>query len=129
MNTENEHLDTLRDIKKMMERSSRFISLSGLSGIAAGCCALVGAFFAYRQIHNASYYNTIRAMDIADSNISDTMATLFKHPLFITAIITLIAAICSAALFTWLRTKKSNIPILGTAGKRLMINVAVPLAV
>ncbi|MDR0792264.1 MAG: hypothetical protein LBE82_03065, partial [Chitinophagaceae bacterium] len=39
------------------------------------------------------------------------------------------AAICSAALFTWLRTKKSNIPILGTAGKRLMINVAVPLAV
>jgi hypothetical protein len=29
-----------------MERSSRFISLSGLSGIAAGLCALAGAYFA-----------------------------------------------------------------------------------
>jgi hypothetical protein len=36
----------LRDIKQMMERSSRFISLSGLSGISAGICALIGVFFA-----------------------------------------------------------------------------------
>jgi len=29
-------LETLQDIKRMMERSSRFISLSGLSGVSAG---------------------------------------------------------------------------------------------
>lgn len=51
MNTQNQHLDTLQDIKKMMERSSRFISLSGISGIAAGCCALVGAAFAKSVLH------------------------------------------------------------------------------
>jgi len=34
----------LNDIKQMMERSSRFISLSGLSGISAGICALIGAW-------------------------------------------------------------------------------------
>ena len=37
---------TLQDIKQLMERSSRFISLSGLSGIAAGVCALGGAWIA-----------------------------------------------------------------------------------
>ena len=36
----------LKDIKQIMERSSRFISLSGLSGIAAGTCALVGTWLA-----------------------------------------------------------------------------------
>ena len=35
MSESSPHLDTLKDIKQMMERSSRFISLSGLSGIAA----------------------------------------------------------------------------------------------
>jgi len=47
-------LETLQDIKRMMERSSRFISLSGWSGIAAGICALLGAGFAYQRIHH--YY-------------------------------------------------------------------------
>src|SRR3954451_5288894 len=47
-----QHLDTLKDIKRMMERSSRFISLSGLSGIAAGLCALVGAWLANNVISN-----------------------------------------------------------------------------
>jgi predicted lysophospholipase L1 biosynthesis ABC-type transport system permease subunit len=46
MNTPQQSLEDLQHIKKMMERSSRFISLSGLSGIAAGICALVGAWFA-----------------------------------------------------------------------------------
>lgn len=43
MNDQQRSLETIQDIKNMMERSSRFISLSGWSGIAAGGCALVGA--------------------------------------------------------------------------------------
>jgi len=49
-------LDTLQDIKRMMERSSRFISLSGLSGIAAGICALAGAWFANKEF--GPYYRS-----------------------------------------------------------------------
>ena len=51
---QNQHLDALQDIRRMMQRSSRFISLSGLSGIAAGIWALIGAYFAYDWIHE--YY-------------------------------------------------------------------------
>ena len=41
-----QHTDSLQDVKDirlLMERSSRFISLSGLSGVAAGVFALIGA--------------------------------------------------------------------------------------
>ena len=41
------HLNTLSEIRSLMERSSRFISLSGLSGVVAGTIALLGAIVAY----------------------------------------------------------------------------------
>ena len=42
--TPREDLQTIREI---MERSSKFLSLSGLSGIFAGVCALTGAAIAW----------------------------------------------------------------------------------
>lgn len=53
----NESLETLQDIRRMMERSSRFISLSGLSGVSAGICALIGAYIAHGWI--IGYYGGI----------------------------------------------------------------------
>ena len=50
MSEQQQSLETLQDIKRMMERSSRFISLSGLSGISAGICALIGAWLAYPYV-------------------------------------------------------------------------------
>ena len=46
MNKQQQTINDLQHIKQMMERSSRFISLSGLSGISAGLCALAGAWVA-----------------------------------------------------------------------------------
>jgi len=43
----NQHLETLSEIRSLMERSSRFISLSGLSGVVAGMAALLGAALVY----------------------------------------------------------------------------------
>jgi len=41
-----DYLKDISDIKNLMNRSSRFISLSGLSGILAGVYALIGAYLA-----------------------------------------------------------------------------------
>ena len=41
----------LASIRNLMERSSKFISLSGLSGVMAGIYALVGGYFAYRLVY------------------------------------------------------------------------------
>ena len=50
MEDKNQHLEALVDIRNMMERSSKFLSLSGLSGIFAGISALIGAFIAYSYL-------------------------------------------------------------------------------
>ena len=39
--------EDLQTIREIMERSSKFLSLSGLSGIFAGVCALIGAAIAW----------------------------------------------------------------------------------
>lgn len=129
MDDQNHHLDTLQDIKKMMERSSRFISLSGLSGIAAGACALVGAWFAYGVIEKSRYpVASIRTMargSEEDISIGDWMG----NSLVQIAALTFIAALILAFIFTYLRSKKTNTPIWGSQARRLMINVMIPMVV
>ena len=44
------HQEDLSHIRSMMERSSRFISLSGLSGVFAGLSALIGGLYAYEML-------------------------------------------------------------------------------
>lgn len=54
----NEHLDNLREIRNLMERSSKFLSLSGLSGVFAGLVALIGAGRVYfKKVELTSSYN------------------------------------------------------------------------
>ena len=49
------------------------------------------------------------------------------NQLFLVAIFTFIAALILAYFFTWLRSKKTGTPIWGSASKRLLINVAIPM--
>lgn len=131
MNTQDQHLNALKDIKQMMERSSRFISLSGLSGIAAGICALVGAWFANNIIHS-NYATTSSLRNMNDEFYSHqevSVKTYMGNSLFQIAIATLIAAFIFSFLFTYLRSKKTNTPIWGKSSKRLLVNVLIPMIV
>ena len=95
---QNEQLaSTLQEIKHMMERSSRFISLSGLSGIAAGACALAGAWFASQKI------NCWVKGDCQLSRIIDSGGRQLMNELFWIATLTFVAAFALAFLFTFLR--------------------------
>ncbi len=128
MNLNNEHQQDILQIKQMMERSSRFISLSGLSGIAAGTCALIGAYFAHHTL--ATGKDTL--VDLDDTIYSSTnghflLSSLLDNKLIIIAIITFLGALLSSILFTWLRSKKTNVPLWGSTSKRLMVNVFIPL--
>jgi hypothetical protein len=124
-------LDTLKDIRSIMDRSSRFISLSGLSGVAAGTCALVGAWFANRTISDtplrgmtrSAYYR--RGIAIDEMGYTDTLG----GQLMLIALVTFTAALVSAFFFTWLRSRKTGIPLFGAVSKRVTVAVAVPLMV
>ena len=112
-------LETLHDIKRMMERSSRFISLSGWSGIAAGICALTGAAFARHRI--IQYYRS-EYLKIPDA------ITKLKYDLILIAILTFVAAFILAGFFTFLKSRKEGVAIWGATARRLMWNTFLPLA-
>jgi hypothetical protein len=113
-------LDTLQDIKRMMERSSRFISLSGLSGIAAGICALIGAWFAKLKLDE--YYIVFNTGGYTDSSFHQ-----LKIDLFLIAMIVLAAALLAAFYFTWRKARHNKLPIWDLTAKRLTINMLIPL--
>ncbi|MBX9449393.1 MAG: hypothetical protein KL787_06615 [Taibaiella sp.] len=106
---QNSSINTLQDIRDMMERSSRFISLSGWSGISAGICALIGGGWAYRVMHpSANDLGTgdQYGMDAIDG-ISDLGDLIFSR-LFLIAVLTLAAALCCALFFTWRNGRKKG---------------------
>src|ERR1700754_5213261 len=110
MNEQNS-LEAIQDIKKMMERSSRFISLSGLSGVSAGICALIGAWVAHPYVFGQKNlmmsWHKREGWDMSASDIT----VLLNSYLFWIALITLIAACSSAFIFTWLKSRKQHIPM------------------
>lgn len=132
MSNQNQPIETLQDIKAMMDRSSRFVSLSGLSGVAAGICALIGAWLAAGIIDNSGVitYRTENANDIEYNGFGISILKSFMgQKLFLIAIITFIAAFLVAFLFTYLQSRKKGIPVWGLSAKRLMWNVLLPMLV
>ncbi len=116
-------LQAIQDIRKIMERSTRFISLSGLSGIAAGCCALAGAWIAWGKINCWQYGNC------SFGRISKDDSRGLITDLFLVALGTFIAAFATSFLFTYMRSRKSGMPIWGATTLRLFWNMAIPLTV
>ncbi len=122
------HLDDLHDIKEMMEKSSRFISLSGWSGIAAGTCALVGAFFGHNALKN-EYYSVSTSSQNDYNYFPFFLKQLLYDNLFHIALITFIAAFISALIFTYIRSRKNNTPVWSPTSRRLLLNVGIPMIV
>ncbi|TZF92577.1 hypothetical protein FW781_21310 [Chryseobacterium panacisoli] len=118
MEAKNYHED-LSHIRSMMERSSRFISLSGLSGVVAGLTAIIGAIYVYFvfQREGISYFD-------GDTNI---LGPALVKELVLIGIIILIVAILSGYIFTANKSKKKGLKIWDATTKRLLITFAVPL--
>jgi hypothetical protein len=115
------HQEDLSHIRSMMERSSMFISLSGLSGVFAGISAIVGAGFALNILDN----NGINYFD--DNQIVLDQNIIFQ--LLGIAVLVLISAISFGIFFTVRKSMKNNLPIWTTATKNMLLNLAIPLLV
>ncbi|MGC4042096.1 MAG: hypothetical protein QM710_15235 [Flavobacterium sp.] len=116
---ENEkYLKDISEIRNIMDKSSRFISLSGLSGILAGIYALVGAWLAYITIYT-------------DARLGDDYSVIVTQPminrLFIIAFTVLIASVITGIVMSKRKAKKSSESIWNASSKRLVINFLIPL--
>lgn len=109
------YLDDLQEIRSIMDRSSRFISLSGISGIAAGVVALAGAFFAYQKVYSVQNLTT-------GSSVGESSMTLV-----VIALGTLVTALLAALYFTRQKARKNRQGLWDAQAKRMVINLFIPL--
>lgn len=113
--------ETLEEIKHLMERSSRFISLSGLSGVFAGLYALIGAFFAYKYLNLSGFGY------LAGTAFLNTRKAGIYPVLFADATIVLVLAIGTGIFLTTRKAKKDGNSLLDNTARKLIINLAIPL--
>lgn len=105
-----ESLKTLREIHSIMDRSARFISLSGWSGVWAGCVALVGAYIA------------------RDWVVKQQHAFYSDGQFVLLALGVLIVAIIGGYYFTARKAKQNGQTVWNTASRQMLTNMAIPLA-
>ena len=113
------HQEDLVHIRSMMERSSRFISLSGLSGVFAGLSALLGGVSVYQlfKVNGIEYFEDNHQL----------YSTSLITELILTAFVILFFALAFGIFFTVRKSKKLNLPIWTSATKNMLFNLAIPL--
>ncbi|MEZ4987513.1 MAG: hypothetical protein R2795_21115 [Saprospiraceae bacterium] len=120
-------LEQLRDIRRMMERTSKFIGLSGLSGIGAGVFALVGALFAYLYMAVAgggSYGDALQYWPAGGHPWGWSPLEFFV----LDAVFVLAGALSSGVYFTTRRARRKGQAIWDALTRRLLVNLGIPLA-
>lgn len=109
----------LSSIRNLMERSSKFISLSGLSGIMAGIYALIGAFIGYKIV-----YNDHGGLQYRSSYISEP-EVLWQLTLI--AVFVLVLSLITGIWLTIRQARKKGEKFWNPVSKRLLVNMAIPL--
>lgn len=123
-----EHLKDLQEIRSIMERSSRFISLSGLSGVFAGSFALLAAlavFLYQKDFFWGRYYN--HGIFLREELIRGMEFKRFLTFILLDGTITLLLALSAGIFFTARNAKRKGLPYWDNSGKRMVINLFIPL--
>lgn len=103
-----ERLRDLTEIRHLMERSTKFLSLSGYAGVSAGLVAIAGAVLAWWKLRDpVEAAETFLVLDAA--------------------IVLLLALTCAIA-FTTRMARRKGFPIWGPSTRQLLVSLALPLA-
>ncbi len=114
--TSSDYLKDIKEIKNLMNKSSRFISLSGLSGIMAGIYALIGAWFARQEL-----------IAVYDKNAYHYTNSITMKLLLIAAVV-LFLAVVTGIILTQRKARKNGEKMFDKAALKLLINFLIPLA-
>jgi MFS family permease len=109
----------LSSIRNLMERSTKFISLSGLSGVMAGIYALIGAFVGYKLVYGNSGDLDYRSHYVTEA------AVLWQ--LLLVAITVLFFSLLTCILLTIRQARKKGEHFWNPVSRRLVVNMSVPL--
>jgi hypothetical protein len=124
MDKKQEQLETLREIRSLMEQSSRFLSLSGLSGVIAGTAAIAGVAAAYFYLGLApdepGYHRYARGQD---GQPDHGFYTFMLADIFIVLMVSLVGSF----MLTKSKARLQGQPFWDATAKRLFVNMMIPL--
>ena len=112
----NKQSEDIKAIRKMMEKSSKFLSLNGLSLFFAGVIACAGAAFAY--------FYLLRNPAATDYNRTQEIMILL-----VDALIVLALSVGIITFFCWQKSKKNHQSLFNSVTQRAAYNLLVPLFV
>lgn len=130
--------EQLKEIRSLMEKSSRFMSLSGWTGIMAGIYSLMGAITAYFVIFEMKFtepsinepvdtYGTGRAIHY---NYTNGLSELFSEKnvyLVLIAIIVILLSAATAFYQSSVKSRQQGVKLWNSTTRRLFAQVAIPL--
>ncbi len=120
MKKERDYIGDIAEIRSMMERTSKFLSLSGWAGVMAGIYALTAAYLTYA------------VLDFNPSEITPSAGTLTSWPtiplqLLTLAFGTLLLAIGTAIFLSQRKSSRRGEKLWNATSRRMVTNMAVPL--
>jgi hypothetical protein len=120
MKKDTDYLQDIEEIRSLMEKSSKFISLSGWAGIFAGVFALLGSYIALTYLD----FNP-QSLSVDTENNPFQQKQIFSVVQL--ALLVFLLAISFALFFTHRRAKRKDELLWTPTAKRLVMNMAVPL--
>lgn len=121
MKDEKDYTRDIAEIRSMMERSSKFLSLSGWAGILAGIYALAGAFIAYKFFGFNPDEVIYRSSGAAGQSKGFVEVALV-------AMIVLILALGTAIIDSYRKARSKGEKAWNATSRRLLVNMSVPLS-
>ncbi len=124
MKSDTKSIEDIKAIRKIMEESSRFLSLSGLSGVFAGVTAIAGALVAYffildnGSIHYDEYFRSLSAKETFS----------LRWQLIADAALVLVLSVLFSLYFSIKKAKRDGKNFWTPVSRRLLINLLIPLA-
>lgn len=116
------YLEQISTIKSLMESNTKFLSLSGLSGVWAGSVALVGCALTALYMHDNFFLTNTWNTYIAENN-----NPLFNNPnsiiLFSIACLILILAVAGGFVFTLLKVNKQGETLWNSVSKKMLVEL------
>jgi hypothetical protein len=119
MNQNESYQKDLESIRNLMERSVKFLSLSGLSGILAGVYALGGALVAYYLVHFPLSPLDYRQESMQDADVIMQLLSI--------AVAVLALSLITGYVLANNKAKRQGVQVWNSTSKRLVINLAIPL--
>ncbi|GAB5538820.1 MAG: hypothetical protein Salg2KO_09230 [Salibacteraceae bacterium] len=126
MEEKTNQLEALQDIRSMMERSTRFISLSGLAGVFSGTFALIGAYIAHWVTTSSPWIKRAQDTDFGTGQIVNVDWSVVSI-LALDAFLVLTLSIGVSYYFTRRKSLAKGLPLWGASSKQMLWNLSLPL--